>query len=188
MPVNKPEVLYLGKQFLNKFPALRTPLAPVLGLRSIFKKNYLKRRVVEKSLDALFVEPVKLKVDEFQGFFFINPRSDLFKRLILNGFYEPILSKICRRLIDTFLLVYWLFYCSQRSIHQKKSVCNRTHGARTYSIKRQHKSKLCRGSCNSDPNGCFGYSRRSRNECRSRQRRVFQCFGDMSSICKRRGD
>lgn len=49
---------------------------------------------------SLFQEPALVFVAEFEGTFRINPQSHIFRRLVLNGYYEPILAELGRMLID----------------------------------------------------------------------------------------
>lgn len=41
------------------------------------------------NLKTMLVKPPLLRVEEMQGEFYVDPRSDTFLRLITNGFYEP---------------------------------------------------------------------------------------------------
>ena len=92
------------------------------ALRSIVKSNpllanilfpaiYLRRRLIGKSiiesksevyenLCKILAEDPKIYVDEFDGHFFIDKRSDVFKRLVIHAFYEPELVSYCSQYID----------------------------------------------------------------------------------------
>ncbi|MEM9065469.1 MAG: FkbM family methyltransferase [Planctomycetota bacterium] len=68
----------------------RTLLAPAIAMRRsrIRRSMALATQVVAHVREQMVVDPV-MRVDEFGGEFVIDRRSDLFRRLCLDGVYEP---------------------------------------------------------------------------------------------------
>jgi len=89
------------QQFLLMHPFLRAILRPVRLVVRARKKKKLKEKMkaVEYLAETLREDPV-LYVEEFEGRFCMSSKSDLFKRLVVNGTYEPQLVRICKELID----------------------------------------------------------------------------------------
>ena len=88
------------KHLIYRYPILKHALLPVLATRRNFRQRYVKRDRINHALMSLFHEPAHLSVAEFEGTFWINPKSHIFRRLVLDGYYEPILAELCRTLID----------------------------------------------------------------------------------------
>lgn len=95
----------LDKSFLKKLikrnRILRGALYPIIGTRGMFlrKKLEFQYEIIENLKDLLVEQPV-MRVDEFQGNFLLDCRSDLFKRLVVDKCYEPKLAQCCKDLID----------------------------------------------------------------------------------------
>lgn len=90
------------RSIVKSNPLLTTILSPAIHLRRHFIGPSIidaKKQVYENLCNILTEDP-KIYVDEFDGHFFIDKRSDLFKRLVLHGFYEPELVNYCRQYID----------------------------------------------------------------------------------------
>lgn len=84
-----------------KYPFLRKLLYPAILIRRCFL--HIKSRWQEKiyqNLCQILVEDPVIRVNEFQGIFMINCRSDLFKRLLITKQYEPQLVKYCLQYLD----------------------------------------------------------------------------------------
>lgn len=86
---------------LKRQPLLRFGLYPVLEAR----RRYLNRgdAFAEKilvNLRELVVGDLLVKVDEFEGIFTLDCRSDLFKRIVVQKQYEPDLVQRCLKLLD----------------------------------------------------------------------------------------
>lgn len=88
------------KHLIYRFPLLKHALSPILATRRYFLGKYVLRSQVEQASASLFHESVLLSVVEFEGTFRIDPKSHIFRRLVLHGHYEPILAELCKALID----------------------------------------------------------------------------------------
>lgn len=89
------------KTLKEKHPLLKYLFYPAITARGFFIKKQLdiQQRLIE-DLQELLVQDPLVRLPEFNGQFFLDRRSDLFKRIILNKCYEPQLSQCCRNLID----------------------------------------------------------------------------------------
>lgn len=83
-----------------KFPLLGVLMFPLIALRRIFFNKWVSRKLLDDALEHLFVEPPLLSVLEFEGEFRAGTKSDLLKRLLWKGTYEPELARLTRLLID----------------------------------------------------------------------------------------
>ncbi len=84
-----------------RFPAIVGPIRRVL-LRGLHKYNRVRYAPAENVLDNLstvVVADVCVSVPEFNGQFFIDARSALFRRIARDGYYEPGLTELCARYI-----------------------------------------------------------------------------------------
>ena len=74
------------------------------GVRAVRRRQAAPQvRAVEAALDnlsTLICEDVCLQVNEFDGRFYLDARSALFRRLAREGEYEPGLSALCRKHVD----------------------------------------------------------------------------------------
>jgi len=89
------------KELIKRNQILRWALYPIIVTRGIFirKKLQFQYEIIDNLKDLLVEQPV-IRVDEFQGNFLLDCRSDLFKRLVVNKCYEPKLAQCCIDLID----------------------------------------------------------------------------------------
>ncbi len=86
---------------IKKYPFLRYLFYPAIAARQAFlNQQRSKQEFIFNHLNQLLVEDPLIKVDEFEGVFILDCRSDLFKRLIIHKEYEPELVKHCLRLLD----------------------------------------------------------------------------------------
>lgn len=93
-------ILYLDKarKLLQQYPLLRTLLFPVqrMRARAYHKKKALQEDVVRNLRNVLVSDPL-VSVEEFQGVFSIDRRSDIFKRIVIDGLYDPDLVRYCKQ-------------------------------------------------------------------------------------------
>jgi len=89
------------KTLSHRYPILRMLLFPAITLKRFFLqvKNSYQEEIYENFCKMLISDPV-LRVDEFEGIFMLDCRSDLFKRLIMTKQYEPELVKQCLRFLN----------------------------------------------------------------------------------------
>ena len=52
------------------------------------------------TLSELLVEDVCVKVEEFGGHFYLDPRSAVLRRIVVDGSYEPQLTRLCGQYVD----------------------------------------------------------------------------------------
>lgn len=68
--------------------------------RMIVTRRQAKLRSLLDNLEKYLVEDPIVHLDEFGGDFSIDPKSDLFKRYMILGCYEPRLANLCREFVD----------------------------------------------------------------------------------------
>ncbi len=68
------------------------------GLRAMRSEQ---SEVYFKNLTSFLADDPRINVAEFNGVFTLSSRSDLFRRLVQYGQYEPELAACCKKLIDT---------------------------------------------------------------------------------------
>jgi FkbM family methyltransferase len=87
--------------FLRNHKILKTVAYPARLLRRflISRKTNCQKRLYH-NLQQILVEDPVIYVEEFQARFQIDPRSDLFSRILFNQSYEPSLAGYCKRLIN----------------------------------------------------------------------------------------
>src|SRR5262245_10546187 len=94
------EILNLDttRKLLQQYPLLRTLLLPVqrMRARAYHKKKALQEDVV-RNLRNVLVSDSLVSVEEFQGVFSIDRRSDIFKRIVIDGLYDPDLVRYCKQ-------------------------------------------------------------------------------------------
>lgn len=80
---------------------IRQILAPAIAARRVVlgRQRSNDARYFDR-LATLLVEDPCLHVLELDGRFYLDPRSDLFRRIIHSGAYEPELTRLCRRFLD----------------------------------------------------------------------------------------
>lgn len=81
-------------------PITRAALSPLTFAKRGVNHFWISRAALRRAQETLFAEPPWLEVPEFEGVFRVTPRSDLFKRLLEHGVYEPIHAELCRTWID----------------------------------------------------------------------------------------
>lgn len=91
--------------FISKYPLVRAMMKPlaypaVLARRALLRKKYVWQRQVMDNLTDVLVDNPVLRVREYGGVFEIDPRSDLFYRVVMNKCYEPELVKLCLKYLD----------------------------------------------------------------------------------------
>src|SRR3546814_18131441 len=86
---------------LKYSPAARRALAGPILARRWWRTR--KQRLRDDAL-ARFLEhaadDIVMRVDSFQGAFAMSPQSHLFRRLFINGEYEPELAKLFLKYLD----------------------------------------------------------------------------------------
>lgn len=88
-------------KLINKYPKIRKILKPLLSIRGFLKKKRMRAQVeILNNLEDLLINDPVIKVDEFKGMFVMDSRSDLFKRIIINKNYEPLLVDLCEKYIN----------------------------------------------------------------------------------------
>jgi hypothetical protein len=90
--------------FLARSTRLRRLLAPALTVRARLAQSKFNRsaQLVDRFTDALVEDPI-VRVPEFEGTFEIDRRSDVLRRLLIDGRYEPELS---RQALRTLVLMW----------------------------------------------------------------------------------
>lgn len=91
---------YLVRRFYYQFSFLRVLMYPLVAMRHALLKRWVAVELLNKAQEQLFAEAPLLSVQEFEGVFRIGTKSDLLKRLLRNGNYEPELARLARVLID----------------------------------------------------------------------------------------
>ena len=88
-------------RFADAHPSVRRALAPVLAVRrrAIQRAADRQQRVLDR-MSAMFVEDPCLRIDEFEGEFYLDSRSSLFHRVLAAGHYEPELTRRCVECLD----------------------------------------------------------------------------------------
>jgi FkbM family methyltransferase len=88
-------------QSLKQMPAARAIFAGPIAVRSAIRKrlDHSGASVLDRlSRDA--VGDIVLSVSEFDGKFTLSPSSDLFRRILRNGSYEPELASLFRKHVN----------------------------------------------------------------------------------------
>lgn len=88
-------------RFADAHPSVRRMLSPALAVRRRFIQRAADRQqAILDRMSTLFVEDPCLRIDEFDGEFYLDSRSSLFHRVVLAGHYEPELTRRCVELLD----------------------------------------------------------------------------------------
>jgi FkbM family methyltransferase len=83
------------ERFVRRHPMLRHLLVlPRAARRSFLSTQEARAKEVIDRFSSLVEEDVAVRIDEFSGIFNMSPRSDLFRRIIAHGSYEPTLSRL----------------------------------------------------------------------------------------------
>lgn len=89
-----PDLLRAGL-FVRRHPLLRRFLAaPRAVRRALLKCGDARARAILDRLSLLAQDDIVIRVDEFNGIFAHSPKSDLFRRIIQSGSYEPVLARL----------------------------------------------------------------------------------------------
>lgn len=89
------------KIFTHRYPFFKKLLYPAITARRFFlKKRISHTQKAYEHLCGILVGDVVVRVDEFQGLFTVDCRSDLFKRIFLYKAYEPSLVDLALKYID----------------------------------------------------------------------------------------
>lgn len=84
-----------------RYPFLKKLLYPAIATRRFFlRKKISHAQRAYEHLRGILVGDVVVRVDEFQGIFTVDSRSDLFKRLFLYKEYEPSLVDLVLKHLD----------------------------------------------------------------------------------------
>jgi FkbM family methyltransferase len=88
------------QKVLIDHPFLRTVLRPALAVRRYWlAKQRSYKETVHRRLQKILVEDPVIHIDQFEGSFGLDVRSDLFARQILDENYESELIPFCRRFL-----------------------------------------------------------------------------------------
>jgi hypothetical protein len=83
------------KQTIKTSPWLQKGLSLPLRLRRHYlREKYKQAFGTMKNLADIATTDIEISVPEFGGRFTLSPRSSLFKRCVIYGFYEPEVSKM----------------------------------------------------------------------------------------------
>ena len=90
--------LETAKRLSQKYALLGRMISPVQHLRAsaLQKRRAGKREVVRNLRNVLVTDP-EVVIEEFEGKFSIDHRSDLFERIVIDGHYEPDLVRFCKK-------------------------------------------------------------------------------------------
>lgn len=89
------------QKVLIDHPFLKTVLRPALAVRRYWlAKERSYKEIVHKRLQSILVEDPVIHIDQFEGSFGLDVRSDLFARQILDENYESELIPYCRQFVD----------------------------------------------------------------------------------------
>lgn len=87
-----------ARNLLKRYPLLRALLFPVQLIRSrSYRKKKAVKQDVARNLQNILVSDPLVSVEEFQGVFSIDRRSDIFERIVIDGHYEPNLVRYCKK-------------------------------------------------------------------------------------------
>jgi FkbM family methyltransferase len=91
------------KKLTERYSFVKTILFPAIFIRRYFIKKVNKQEIQRQIIDNLYElidNDIIIKVNEFNGKFFMNPHSDLFYRVVTTKSYEPEIVKLCMKYID----------------------------------------------------------------------------------------
>lgn len=82
----------------QKYTLIKTLMDPIQRLRtSAYQKRRAGKREVVRNLRSVLISDPQIALEEFQGIFSIDRRSDLFERIVIDGQYEPDLVRYCKK-------------------------------------------------------------------------------------------
>ncbi|HRW97896.1 MAG TPA: FkbM family methyltransferase [Cyclobacteriaceae bacterium] len=86
---------------MSYYQIKHNPIVRALSFPAIFAARYWRNKV-EQPRESIYINLCKILQDdpviflqEFQGKFFVDVRSDIFRRILLNGEYEPKVVESC---------------------------------------------------------------------------------------------
>lgn len=86
------------RRLSQKHALLKILMSPVQRLRAnAYQKRRAGKREVVKNLKSILASDPQIAVEEFQGMFSIDRRSDIFERIVIDGYYEPDLVRYCKK-------------------------------------------------------------------------------------------
>lgn len=89
------------KNLTYKYKFFKKLLYPAIAARHFFLHIKLScQEEIYQNICEILVEDPVIKVNEFQGIFVLDCRSDLFKRLLITKQYEPELVKYCLQYLN----------------------------------------------------------------------------------------
>jgi FkbM family methyltransferase len=87
--------------WISRYKTLKTIAYPAIVVRRILLKRKFNYQIsVYNNLQNSLVGNPTIKVDEFQGQFCVDVRSDIFKRILIYGCYEPSSVKYCKEYVN----------------------------------------------------------------------------------------
>lgn len=93
--------LQLLKHWAQRYSGARSQIGRIVRpFRLVDNARLRTERAIFNNLASLLAEDPIILVKEFQGKFAVDPRSDLFKRLVTIGEYEPRLAGLCLEVMD----------------------------------------------------------------------------------------
>lgn len=85
----------------QKYTLLKKLLSPVQRLRTgAYQRRRAGKREVVRNLRSVLISDPQISVEEFQGIFSIDRRSDIFERIVIDGQYEPDLVRYCKKYLE----------------------------------------------------------------------------------------
>lgn len=83
----------------NRF--FRVSISPFINLRNSWlnRNAPIQMKILHNMID-MFADYPLIKVKEFSGNFLMDTKSDIFKNIIIDKHYEPILAALCKKFID----------------------------------------------------------------------------------------
>lgn len=89
------------KNLSYKYPIIKKLLYPAIFVKRLYlkKKIYYENLILDNLSELLLNEPI-IKAEEFLGCFLVDSKSDLFRRLVRQKNYEPILVKLTLKYLD----------------------------------------------------------------------------------------
>ncbi len=89
------------KNLLKSKKVVRILFMPVIWFRKLLTRNREKvcRNILSNLSEILINEPL-VYLKEYDGLFCINPKSDIFFRLVTYKSYEPDIARICLKYLD----------------------------------------------------------------------------------------
>jgi FkbM family methyltransferase len=84
-----------------RYPFLKSLLFPILFFRARFNSiGYYYRDQVYQNVKRILADDLIVRNEQFRGNFVVGKKSDLFKRLVFFGEYEPEIAALCLKYVD----------------------------------------------------------------------------------------